>query len=353
MPASTRMLDEIREQPAALRRALATVVAPARKIAAECARRDIRLVMVAARGTSDNAGVYAQYLLQYLNRIPVALATPSLFTLYRTTIRMDGVLMVGISQSGEAPDVVEVLTQARQQGAYTVAVTNVAPSPLASEAEEVLLCDAGREYSVAATKTYTTTCLALAALASHFPGGERLKPALERVPDRVAEALQVEQQIARGVVRYVHAAECIVLGRAFQYGTAREMALKLQETCYVIATPFSTADFHHGPAALVERGSPVIVFAAPGPCVPDAREVLTWLRDQRADTVVVSEDMTLLELATTPVRLDLPEETPEIAELLSPIAYIAPGQLFAQYLALERGLDPDHPRSLSKVTRTR
>jgi glucosamine--fructose-6-phosphate aminotransferase (isomerizing) len=347
------MLDEIREQPAALRRTLASVASPVRNIANEFARRDIRFIMVAARGTSDNAGVYAQYLFQYLNHIPVALATPSLFTLYGTTPRMDGVLMVGISQSGEAPDVVQVLTQARQHGAYTVAVTNVPNSPLALVADDVLLCDAGREYSVAATKTYTTTCLALAALASCLPGGERLRPGLELVPDQVAAALQVEQPIARDVVRYVHAAECIVLGRAFQYGTAREMALKLQETCYLIATPFSTADFRHGPAALVERGSPVVVFAAPGLCVPDAQEVLKWLREQRADTVVVSEDAGLLQMATTPVRLHLPSEASGSAELLSPIAYIVPGQLFAQYLALERGLDPDQPRSLSKVTRTR
>jgi glucosamine--fructose-6-phosphate aminotransferase (isomerizing) len=131
------------------------------------------------------------------------------------------------------------------------------------------------------------------------------------------------------------------------------MALKLEETCYLIATPFSTADFRHGPAALVERGLPVVLFAAPGPCLPDALDMLAWLRDQHADTVVVSEDERLLNLATTPIRLDLPPVAPDAAELLSPIAYIAPGQLFAQYLALERGLDPDRPRGLTKVTRTR
>jgi glucosamine--fructose-6-phosphate aminotransferase (isomerizing) len=262
-------------------------------------------------------------------------------------------LVVGISQSGEAPDVVQVLAQAHEHGAFTLAVTNVPESPLGSVADDILACDAGPEYSVAATKTYTSTCLALAAVASELPGGERLKPGLESIPDRVALALQVEEQIARDVTRYVHAPECIVLGRAFHYATAREMALKLEETSYVIATPFSTADFRHGPAALVERGLPVFVFAAPGPCVPDARAILCWLREQRADTVVISEDPGLLELATTPIRLELPDDPPGVAELLSPIAYIAPGQLFAQYLALQRGLDPDHPRGLTKVTRTR
>jgi glutamine---fructose-6-phosphate transaminase (isomerizing) len=360
-PPSTRthMLDEIREQPAALRRTLATTTVPARRIAAEVSRRNVRLVMVAARGTSDHAAVYAQYLFQYLNRIPVALATPSLFTLYGSAPRLDGVLMVGISQSGEATDVVEVLRQARHRGALTLAVTNVVGSPLASAADEVLECDAGAEYSVAATKTYTTACAALAVLASSLPGGDRLKGTLESLPERVAAALQVEDEVARKVVRYVHAAECVVLGRAFQLSTAREMALKLEETCYLIATPFSTADFRHGPAALVERGLPIFLFGAPGPSVPDSRDLLRWLRAQGADCVVVSEDDSLLQLATTPISLDLPqvqraaEGRASDDELVAPIAYIVPGQLFAHYLALERGLNPDTPRSLAKVTRTR
>jgi glucosamine--fructose-6-phosphate aminotransferase (isomerizing) len=347
------MLDEIREQPQALRRTLTSVAEPARRIAGECTARNIRLVILAARGTSDNAAVYAQYLFQYMNRLPVALATPSLFTLYGAAPRMDDALVIGISQSGEAPDVVQVLARARQRGAFTLALTNVRDSPLARSAEEVLACDAGPEYSVAATKTYTATCAALAVLASALPGGERLAAPLVSLPERVEEAIHLEPQIARDVARYVHAPECIVLGRAFQYSTAREMALKLEETCYLIATPFSTADFRHGPAALVERGLPVVVFAAPGPCLPDARELLAWLHDQRADTVVVSEDESLLERATTPIRLHTPEVAADVAELLSPIAYIAPGQLFAHYLALERGLDPDHPRGLTKVTRTR
>jgi glucosamine--fructose-6-phosphate aminotransferase (isomerizing) len=347
------MLDEIREQPQALRRTLASVAEPASRIAGECTQRNIRLVILAARGTSDNAAVYAQYLFQYVNRLPVALATPSLFTLYAAAPRLEDALVIGISQSGEAPDVVEVLVQARRQGALTLAVTNVRDSPLAMTADEILACEAGPEHSVAATKTYTATCAALAVLASALPRGERLDSPLAALPDRMEASLQQEPQIARAVARYVHAPECVVLGRAFQYSTAREMALKLEETCYLIATPFSTADFRHGPAALVERGLPVFVFAAPGPCVPDAHDMLSWLREQHADTVVVSEDNRLLGLATTPIRLNLPPAPSEVAELLSPIAYIGPGQLFAQYLALERGLDPDRPRSLTKVTRTR
>jgi len=162
----------------------------------------------------------------------------------------------------------------------------------------------------------------------------------------------------------------VVLGRVFQYSTARETALKLEETCYVVATPFSTADFRHGPAALVERGLPIIIFAPPGRTSDDSLELLQWLRERNADCLVVSQDERLLDLASTPIRLELPAVTREIntgtgghdptkdvqasvAELLAPVPYIIPGQLFAHYLALYKGLNPDQPRGLTKITRTR
>ena len=350
----THMLQEIREQPAVVRRALADAKEPATRIASQVAARQVDLVVLAARGTSDHAALYAQYLLQYLNGIPVALATPSVFTVYHRSVRLDHALVVGISQSGEAPDVVEVLTRAAEAGALTVAVTNFADSPLARSAQEVLLCQAGREYSVAATKTYTTTCAVLAVLAAALPGGEQLAPHLAGVADQIQAALASEEHVARAVTRYAHANECIVLGRGFQYSTAREAALKLAETCYVTALPFSTADFRHGPAALIERGVPVMVFAPSGPMLADSLEVLSWLAEKGADCVVISEDERALQLATTPIRLGLSpvQNSNDMAELLEPLAYIVPGQLFAHFLALEKGLDPDHPRGLSKVTRT-
>jgi glucosamine--fructose-6-phosphate aminotransferase (isomerizing) len=352
------MLDEIREQPAALRRALLSARGTAQRIATQVERRDIRLMMIAARGTSDNAALYAQYLFQYLNQLPVALATPSLFTLYDSAPSLRDALVVGISQSGQATDVAEVLRQARTQGALTLAVTNAPRSPLALAADEVLECDAGAEHSVAATKTYTSTCAALAVLASCLPGGRDLFPVLERLPERVAGVLQHQAEIAAKVQRYVHAPECVVLGRAFQYSTARELALKFEETCYLISTPFSTADFRHGPAALVERGLPVFLIASPGPCLPDARSLLGWLRAHGADCVVISEDDALLDLATVAIRVpaetDRPSHTDRAAleEMITPIVYIVAGQLFAENLALERGLNPDTPRGLSKVTQT-
>ncbi len=333
----THMLDEIREQPAALQRTLSSTAGAARLVALEAAQRDVDLVILAARGTSDHAALYAQYLIQYLNGIPVALATPSLYTLYGASLRMGRALVIGISQSGESTDIVEVVAQARQAGALTVGITNQEGSQ--------------------------TTCAVLAMLAAYMPGGESLRDGIERIPELVSAALQSEERIAQVVERYVYARDCVVLGRTFQYSTARETALKLEETCYVVATPFSTADFRHGPAALVERGLPVIVFAPPGRTSNDALELLQWLRERGADCLVIAEEERLLELATVPIPLKLPafstasqpanNTRASLIELLAPLPYITPGQLIAHYLALAKGLNPDQPRSLTKITRTR
>src|SRR6266852_8016915 len=373
----THMLDEIQEQPEALRRALSGAVDPARQVAQEAQQRDVDVVILAARGTSDHAALYAQYLFQYLNGIPVALATPSLYTLYGSSLRLGRALVIGISQSGESTDIVEVVGRAREMGALTVGITNQEGSQLAITAQHSLLCHAGIERSVAATKTYTTTCAVLAMLSASMPGGELLRDNIEQLPELAAAALKSEETVKRVAERYVHAHDCVVLGRVFQYSTAREMALKLEETCYVVSTPFSTADFKHGPAAIIERGLPVIIFAPPGRTSAEAHELLQWLHERGADCLVVTEDERLLELATVPVPLKLPaygrdssrpspgtgraeskndpakDAHTNITELLAPIPYIIPGQLFAHYLALAKGLNPDQPRSLTKITRTR
>lgn len=364
----TYMLREIHEQPEAVHQALEGAREVVRGIATEVAGRGVDLIVIAARGTSDHAALYAQYLFQYLNGIPVALATPSLMTIYGATVRYDHALVIGVSQSGESPDVVEVVSKSRAAGAYTVAITNVAQSPLAAAADVALLCHAGVERSVAATKTYTTTCAVFAALAAALPGGEPLWCCLDDLPSLVQAALATEETVARGVVRYTHARDCVVLGRSFQYSTAREAALKLEETCYLIATPFSTADFRHGPAALAERGLPVMLFGAPGPTTADAIELLGWLRERGADCVVIGQEKRVLDLATVAIPLQLPTLRgtdgsdraastalgghASVDELLAPIAYVVPGQLFAHYLALQKGLNPDKPRSLTKVTHT-
>ncbi len=367
----THMLDEIREQPEAIRRTLASTGDPARQVAQDARQRDVDVIILAARGTSDHAALYAQYLFQYLNGIPVALATPSLFTLYGASLGLERALVIGISQSGESPDIVEVVARSREAGALTVGITNLEGSSLAKTAQHSLLCQAGLERSVAATKTYTTTCTVLAMLAACMLGGEVLQDGIQQIPELVAAALKSEDRIARLAERYVFARNCVVLGRVFQYSTAREMALKLEETCYIVSTPFSTADFRHGPTALLESGLPVILFAPPGRTIDESRELLQLLRERGADCLVITEEERLQELATSSILLNLPgvasntvhrtgavgdvkakDAQTNVAELLAPIPYIVPGQLFAQYLALAKGLNPDQPRGLTKVTRT-
>lgn len=369
-PERTHMLDEIQEQPEALRRTLTNTADAACQLALEAQQRGVEFVILAARGTSDHAALYGQYLFQYLNGVPVALATPSLYTLYGASPRLGKALVIGISQSGESPDIVEVIKRSREAGALTAGITNQEGSQLATTADHTLLCHAGLERSVAATKTYTTTCAALALLAAFLPGGEPLRDDIKRLPELVTAALKSEEIVARIAERYVHARDCVVLGRVFQYSTARETALKLEETCYVVSTPFSTADFKHGPAALIDRGLPVIIFAPPGRTSTDSFELLRLLRERGADCLVITEDERLQELASTSIRLELPELTTpvapgaraagsgndaqtSVAELLAPIPYIVPGQLFAHYLARYKGLNPDQPRGLTKITRTR
>jgi glucosamine--fructose-6-phosphate aminotransferase (isomerizing) len=360
---ATSIWHEIHEQPAAIQRALTATLPVIREVASEVRRREIDLIVLVARGTSDHAALYAQYVFQYLNGIPVALGTPSIVTLYGARLHLQHALVIGISQSGAAPDVSEVLQSAREGGALTLCITNVEASLLATVADYVLYCNAGQEVSVAATKTYTTTCAILAQLSAHLPGGEALAPSLECVPDLVTAALHSEAQISAVVARYVHARDCVVLGRAFNYSTARETALKLAETCYLVATPFSTADFRHGPAALIEYGRPVILYAPAGRTLTDTYEVLQLLNERQADTIVIAEDTRLLELATTPLQVHLPAPTDlisghgasapvTVAELLAPLPYIVYGQFLALYLSLNKGLNPDQPRGLSKVTRT-
>lgn len=360
---TTYIWNEIHEQPLAIRHALDGSRETIKQIAAKVQKREIDLILLVARGTSDHAALYAQYVFQYLNGIPVALATPSIVTLYGAKLHLQHALVIGISQSGAAPDVTGVVQQAREAGALTVGITNAEGSLLAGAAEYALYCAAGPELSVAATKTYTTTCAILAQLAAHLPGGAALAEHIERLPDLAEAALQSEAMIASAAPRYVHARDCVVLGRTFNYSTARETALKLSETCYLVATPFSTADFRHGPTAIIEYGRPVVLYAPAGRTLADSYELLKLLNEKEADTIVVSEDPRLLDLATTPIHAQLPTlagtisgheaSAPiDVAELLSPIPYVIYGQFLAMHLSVNKGLNPDKPRGLSKVTRT-
>ena len=338
--------SEILEQPAALARQLDRGRDDAEAVAREIRRFAPRWVMMAARGTSDNAARYAQYLLGVHNRLAVGLAAPSLFTLYDAPPRVDGALVVGISQSGQSPDIVAVVEEARSQGALTLAITNDPSSPLARAALLGLPVHAGEEHAVAATKTYTTELMALAMLSAALEGDAARWGELAEVPEHVGAALAQRESASLAAARCREAQRFVVLGRGFNYATAFEVALKIKETSYVLAEPYSTADFRHGPAAMLELGFPVLVVALRGK-VGDAGALLDLLEARRADVLAISNDPVLLGRAGCALPI------PDVPEWLSPLVAVVPGQWFALALALSRGADPDRPRGLSKVTHTR
>ncbi len=340
--------SEIFEQPEVLARLLRTQAAPVREMAAAVHGRGVQSVFIAARGSSDNAALYGKYLWGSLNRLPVALAPPSLFTAYRTPPRLAGSLVVGISQSGESPDIVSVVGEGRAQGALTLAITNEPSSPLAAAAEMVLDTGAGPERAVAATKTYTTQLLAMALLCAATRGDERLVAGLERVPELVGESLALEESMPAAAAGFRGMERCVVLGRGFNYATAYEWSLKLKEMAYVVAEPYSSADFRHGPVAIVSDGLPVLAVAAAGAVFDDLLALLRSLvADSQARLLVLSNEERALALAQTPLRL--PRDLPE---WLSPLVSIVPAQLFCYHLTRAKGYDTERPRRLRKVTRT-
>jgi len=339
--------QEISEQPSVLARLLAEEREQARGIARAIQRHGPQFVMVAARGSSDHAATYGKYLLANSCGLPVALAAPSLYTMYRRPPRLRGSLVVGISQSGHSPDIVGVVAEGRRQGALTLAITNNADSPLATAAECCLLCHAGEERSIAATKTYSAQLAALALLAVALADDSRMWAELECLPEHVQRALALASEVQQRVERYRYMESCVLIGRGYNYATALEIALKLKELTYVVAEPYSSADFMHGPIAIIERGFPAIVVAPGGPVYSDVLALARDLRQREAELVVISEQEEALALAQTPFRL--PGGVPE---WLSPAVAVIPGQLFAAALTRTKGYDLDHPRGLRKVTRT-
>jgi glucosamine--fructose-6-phosphate aminotransferase (isomerizing) len=340
--------DEIRQQPQVLTTLLDQEIENAQRIAADLQARGAKYVIMAARGTSDNAARYGQCLFGAYNRLPVGLATPSLFSVYGQPPRLEDSLIIGISQSGQSPDIVAVLEEGQRQGAPTLAITNVPESPLATQADFVIPLHAGEERAVAATKTYTAQLTALALLSCALGDDPNRLETLRQAPLAVERVLGGEELIARAVERYRYMETCVVIGRGYNYATAFEIALKLKELNYLIAESYSSADFMHGPIAVVGSGFPALVIAPSGKMFDTMRDFTLELKPRGAELLVISDRQDLLAQAVTP--LPLPEGVPE---WLSPIVAVVPGQLFALYLTLTKGHDPDQPQGIQKVTLTR
>ena len=340
--------SEIREQPRTLARLIREGRDEAEGIGAAVRAASPRFVVLAARGSSDNAARYAQYLLGFENRLVVALATPSLFTHYASPPSLAGALVVGVSQSGQSPDVVEVVREGRRQGALTVALSNDPASPLAAAAERGLALRAGAERAVAATKTYTAQVAALAMMSAAIAGREDLWGELHALPAQVEAAIAGSRGLETAVRLLARASRLVVVGRGFHLATAFEVALKIKETSYLTAEPYSSADFLHGPIAMLEPDLPLLIVSTGPKPFAEMRDLAARAKAVGAPVLALSDDEALLAAADAPLPL-----AGGAPEWLAPITGVTLGQLLALELAQARGLDPDAPRGLRKVTLTR
>ena len=342
---TTMLEEEIGSQPEVIARLLDAEIGRVARIAAQLP--PFQYALIAARGTSDHAAAYAKYAWAALAGYPVALATPALHTLYDAPPRLDGALVVGVSQSGQSPDIVAVLEEGRRQGRPTLAITNDGASPLAAAADHVIELHAGAERSVAATKTYTAQLAVMALLAAAWSGRPERSGELRRLPEALAATLAAASGLAARAERYRYMEQCVVIGRGYNMATAFELALKLKELTYVMASAYSSADFRHGPIATIHEGLPTILIMPSGATFDDMHELARDLRARGAELLIASDEPAAQSLATTqlPMAGGLPE-------WLTPVAAIVPGQTLALHLTLAKGLDPDRPRGLQKVTRT-
>ncbi len=267
--------------------------------------------------------------------------------MYKAAPRLTGALVVGISQSGQSPDIIEVLEAGKRQGRPTLAITNDGASPLAAIADHVVELHAGPERSVAATKTYTAQLAVMALFAATWSGDSQHLSALQQLPGAIKVTLQVVPEIVHRVEHYRYMDRCVIIGRGYNHATSFELALKLKELTYVMATAYSSADFRHGPIATIESGSPVFLVMPAGATFDDMLDLAGELLQRSAELLVISESKQAFSLARTAFPI-----APGVPEWLSPLTAIIPGQLFALHLALAKGLNPDVPRGLQKVTRT-
>jgi glucosamine--fructose-6-phosphate aminotransferase (isomerizing) len=344
----TLMDAEIAEQPAMLRQLLADGAAEISAIAAKVAGRRPRFVLLAARGTSDHAALYAKYLIEVQLGLPAGLVSPSSMTVYSSKPDFTDVLFIAVSQSGGSPDLIDSLTVARSCGATTVAVTNNPASGLAQAAEFSVDVRAGVERAVAATKTYTAELLALyLLLAPMRDAGTAAAEIAAPLADAADATLAFQSDVIAAASRYRFADRLVTTARGYSYPTARESALKLMETSYLGAQAFSGADLLHGPMAMIDADLPVIAVVTPGRGGAAMAPVLERLAERKADLVIVGAEAPAGSQALT-----LHVATSGVAEELFPILEILPLQQLALHLALQRGGNPDAPRGLSKVTET-
>lgn len=340
------LISEIKEQPKVIHQLIEKETSNIQSIA-EKVNGKFKYILIAARGTSDNAARYAQYVLGAFNRIQVALATPSLFTIYDSPPDLSEALVLGISQSGQSPDIISVLEEAKKQNRPTLCITNNPKSPLAATSDFVITLHAGSEKAVAATKTYTSSLISIALFSTALAKDNNRLNEISQLPEILNQVIHESLGVIGSAERYRYIDSCVVIGRGFNYCTAYEIALKVKELSRVVTVPYSSADFKHGPIAIVRPGIPIIVISHSGPMGEHIDQFSNHLLELGAEIIAITDQPPLLKKSKVGFNI-----VRGIPEWLSPISNILPGQLLARQLAIEKNLNLDQPEGLSKVTET-
>lgn len=340
---------EIREQPQALANVIDSNLPVIREVAAKAKAEGVHGIYFAARGTSDHACIYAQYLFGIFAGVPCTLGTPSVFTKYGAHVNLAGMLVVGVSQSGKAEDVIAVLESAKADGAITVALTNNTESVMAKMADYHLFCGCGHEASIAATKTFTCQAAILATLAAVWGENDELLNELRGVSAKAQELLDTKYDgIMAFAEKYQNIPGAVTLGRGVSYAIALEGALKMLETNKLKMKGYPTSDFHHGPIAQVKAGDLVLVIAPKGKIDDDSAEICRKLLEVDADVVVVTDDASCAPEGTTPFVL--PSTGSEFTFVFMAVMFF---QLTACCMTIVRGIDPDVAGVINKITITK
>lgn len=343
----TLMWKEINQSGAGVRAAKTKNADVIAEIVRAAKKKKVTGVVIAARGTSDHAGLFAKYLIETYVGVPVSMAAPSVYTVYDGCLCLKNQLVIGLSQSGRAADAMEVLNRAKECGAVTVAITNEPESPMAGCAEFHLDCCMGPERSVAATKTFIGELYAVLALAAKWSGNAELRDTLRKIPQTIDKTYKLAEAIEAAAMRYRFINDSFVLARGFAYALALEFALKTQETCYIRSRGYATSDFYHGPVAQISEGTPVFLFGIGSKMYEDAKKMLDRVKQAGGDVFAYTNDPSILAMADSGILL------PEGDEINTLFAAAVSMQMFACALSTARGLNPDNPRGLSKVTITK
>jgi len=345
----TKMLKEILEQPIILAGIEKENEATLKSIVKELNERNIKHVLFAGRGTSDHASIYGQYLLGIYKGVVSALAIPSCITLYDGKLDLKNDMVIGVSQSGKAADALAVIEQGNACGAVTVAITNDKASPMAQTAKYHLYCAADLEVSVAATKTFTAQMYLIALLTAYWSENSALLENLRKLPTYAEEMLKnCQDKIEIHVERFRFMKEGFVLSRGITYSIALESALKIQETCYIKMKGYAISDFYHGPLAQLDADVPVIILAPKGKILDDVKAIYEKIESIGIQPLVVTDDALLCKDLKNTILL--PNTGCEATEAF---LFAIFAQRFAEYLSVSKGLNPDSPRLLKKITITK